>query len=91
MIWKAVQEILDLKLNKSNVISQIKNKSDECISDPNKIFNKLNSYFFNVGLNLAKNVPDITTYKPPNIKLPIKSFFLSNISADYITLFFKYE
>ena len=62
VIWKAVQEILDLKSNKSNVISQIKNKSDECISDPNEISNKLNSYFSNVGLNLAKNMPDIITY-----------------------------
>ena len=60
VIWKAVQEILDLKSNKSNVISQIKNKSDECISDPNEISNKLNSYFSNVGLNLAKTMPDIT-------------------------------
>ena len=88
MIWKTVQEILDLESFKSNVILQIKNKSCECISDPNEISNELNSYFSNVGLNLAKNMPDITTYKPPNIKPSIKLFF-PNISANYITLCFS--
>ena len=78
-----MHEILDLKSFKSNVILQIKNKSGKCISDPNKISNELNSYFSNVGLNLAKNMPDIATYKPPNIKPPIKSFFLPNIYTDY--------
>ena len=45
VIWKTVQEILDLKSFKSNIILQIKNKSGECISDPNEISNELNSYF----------------------------------------------
>ena len=64
---------------------QIKNKSNECISDPNEIFNELNSYFSNVGLNLPRTMSGITTCKPPNIKPPIKLFFL-NISTDYMIL-----
>ena len=34
-------------------------------------------------------MPDFTTYKPPNIKPSIKSFFLPNISANYMTLCFS--
>ena len=34
-------------------------------------------------------MPDVATYKPPNIKPPIKLFFLSNVYTDYITLCFS--
>jgi retron-type reverse transcriptase len=65
---------------------------DSHISDPQIIANNFNSYFVNIGSDLARNIPSTDTNFHQllnNINSPPNSFFLSPTDSDEINLICK--
>lgn len=55
--WQAINELTGRKSNKSTINSLV--VDDETINDPKKICNNFNSFFAEIGPQLAKNIPDV--------------------------------
>ena len=84
-IWKTVIEIINVKPYSKNAISHITNSNDDFVTDPNEITNKLNNFFSIIGANLATNIPsDNSNCIYNTIKPPLTSFYLPNISTEFI-------
>jgi len=74
--WKILNSIISRTTRVDTVIEIVSN--DQHINDPCVIANQFNSFFANVGPNLAKNIPSVASnfkhFLPPS---NLNSFFLS--------------
>ena len=63
----------------------ITNSNGDCVTDPNEIATELNNFFSSIGANLATNIPsDNSNCIYNTIKPPLTSFYLQNISTEFI-------
>ena len=84
-IWKTVREIINVKPYSKNAISHITNSNGDCVTDPNEIPNELNNFFCSIGTSLATNISsDNSNCIYNTIKPPLTSFYLPNISTEFI-------
>ena len=62
MIWKTLNNILNKKTKKTDLLKQFAdNMSSNIIDDPIEIATKFNDYFVNLGPKLAKNINNTST------------------------------
>ena len=81
-IWSVIDELLDKK-KKANKIKKVKISKDQHTSQPHEIAETFNTYFSNIGRQLASNIPDV----PHRIYSPrvACSFQLFDTSTDEVT------
>lgn len=84
-IWKGIKQIITLKPQKTNLPTKLVT-GDSILTDSKSIANAFNDFFSNIGNNLARSIPEVSSISPLDY-LPVpptSSFFLFPVTSSEI-------
>ena len=79
MLWNGIKNIVSLKTNNLDTISDLMNKEGSQIYDPGKMANEFNHFFTNAANDITKTIPRIP-------KSPLSYLVNPNLNAFFISL-----
>ena len=84
-LWRVINQITSRKKETKTTIEKLTLSGNKVVTDPTSIANKLNSFFVNVGPNLASKLPRSTQhYKSYLRNSPVESFILLPTNSEEV-------
>ena len=84
-LWRVINQITSRKKKAKTTIEKLTLSGNKVVTDPSSIANELNSFFVNVGPNLASKLPRSTQhYKSYLRNSPVESFILLPTNSEEV-------